>query len=336
MCKKDKTKPQEDDGTFINLDFAMSQSLLQTAIELSTEVCIQERSAIKRQREKKREKEDMLRSKRLLNATKTYIDKLYYRDKYDSPACWKTPRIIDTELKKLKSDTARREELKEQIRIRWLGLGWIDCQHAWSSKGVDYSAKVLTDHLKDIIKKHRKRQVPAKPPVDLPVRKVLPLLGMVTADVLRMDANRAAEEKKLMDKAETMRDELEKSGFGDRYAEMQQRSAPKVNEALVGQRIEVLCDFEEEDGKHILVWCQGDVSGVPEVIIRDPKKSKKQRRGVKKTKTVTQRKENNNVILTWDKKYTREDEVNPTIQTLLISKWNRHTEGSWRFVLNDK
>ena len=98
----------------------------------------------------------------------------------------------------------------------------------------------------------------------------------------------------------------------------------------------MLCDFEEEDGKHILVWCQGDVSGVPEMIIRDPKKSKKQRRGVKKTKTVAQRKENNNVILTWDEKYTREDEVNPTIQTLLISKWNKHTEGSWRFVLNDK
>ena len=74
VCKKDKTKPQEDDDIFSNLDFAMSQFLLQTIIELSTEVCLQERSAIKRQHKKKRGKENMLRKKWLLNATKMYID----------------------------------------------------------------------------------------------------------------------------------------------------------------------------------------------------------------------------------------------------------------------
>ena len=166
---------------------------------------------------------------------------MYHQDKYYSPACLETPRSIDTEVKKLKSDTARREELKEQIRIRWLGLGWDDCQHAWSAKEVDYSAKVLADHLKNhILKKNSKHWVPSKSPVDLPVRKFLPLLDMVTGDILRMDANRVVEEKTLMDKAETMRDELEKKGFGDRYTEMEQQAAPKVDKALVGQQIKML------------------------------------------------------------------------------------------------
>ena len=82
----------------------------------------------------------------------------------------------------------------------------------------------------------------------------------------------------------------------------------------------MLCDFEEEDGRHILVWWQGDVSEVPEVIIRDPEKSKKQRRGVKKTKTVTPQKENKIVIITWGKKYIRKDGDNPTTETLLVGK----------------
>ena len=73
--------------------------------------------------------------KRLDGATKSYIDKLHYREMHDSAACWKTCRQVDAELKKLKSESARREALKDQIRMRVLGLGWDDCHHPWSIGG---------------------------------------------------------------------------------------------------------------------------------------------------------------------------------------------------------
>ena len=69
-------------------------------------------------REKKREREAVLHKNRLLKATQEYIDKLYYRDMYDALACWRTTKSVDFELKELKSDRAKKDALKEQIRIR--------------------------------------------------------------------------------------------------------------------------------------------------------------------------------------------------------------------------
>ena len=55
--KKNKTAaPIGEQGNFFNLDFPMSQSLLQTALQISTEVREAERNAIETQSEKKIEK----------------------------------------------------------------------------------------------------------------------------------------------------------------------------------------------------------------------------------------------------------------------------------------
>ena len=77
----------------------------------------------------------MLREQNLAGPTQAYIDKLYYRDMVDSPACWKTAKIVDREIKELKSKSAKLNAIKEQIRIRELGLGWEDWHHAWSYLG---------------------------------------------------------------------------------------------------------------------------------------------------------------------------------------------------------
>ena len=47
------------------------------------------------------------------------------------------------------------------------------------------------------------------PPVDLPTRKSLPILGTLSPDIIRRDKNRAAEEKKLVQEAEKLMKELE-------------------------------------------------------------------------------------------------------------------------------
>ena len=105
-------------------------------------------------------KEEMIKAKNMEKATEEYIEGMYYRKMYDSAACLKGDvRVVDRELKKLTSDTARYDALKENVMIRVKGLGWDWCKHAWSKNGQQYSIKELADHLKWIIKEERKRHI---------------------------------------------------------------------------------------------------------------------------------------------------------------------------------
>ncbi len=80
-------------------------------------------------------KEEMIK-KNMEKATEEYIEGMYYRKMYDSAACWKgNVRVIDHQLKKLTSDTAQYDALKENIMMRVKGLGWDWCKHAWSKNG---------------------------------------------------------------------------------------------------------------------------------------------------------------------------------------------------------
>ena len=128
-----------------------------------------------------------------------------------------------------------------------------------------FTPQQLATHLKNnIIKKHCKRQIPPKPPVDLPKRKPLPVLGTLSPNIVCRDAERAAEEIKLIESAEKLMKELEEKGFGDRFADMQQRSAPKVDMSLKGKRLEVLCRYFEEDGTSFFCWAKCTVDGMLE------------------------------------------------------------------------
>ena len=84
------TKPLGKNGTFLNLDYEMSQSLLQIALDLLSQVRADERDALEKQREKKRVKKETMLKRRLDAATREYVDKLYYREMYNSAACWRT------------------------------------------------------------------------------------------------------------------------------------------------------------------------------------------------------------------------------------------------------
>ena len=102
----------------------------------------------------------MIKANNMEKVTEEYIEGMYYRKMYDSAACLKGDvRVVDRELKKLTSDTARYDALKENVMIRVKGLGWDWCKHAWSKNGQQYSIKELADHLKWIIKEERKRHI---------------------------------------------------------------------------------------------------------------------------------------------------------------------------------
>ena len=81
------TKPLGKNGTFLNLDYEMSQSLLQIALDLSSQVRADERDALEKQQEKKRVKKETMLKRRLDAATREYVDKLYYREMYNSAVC---------------------------------------------------------------------------------------------------------------------------------------------------------------------------------------------------------------------------------------------------------
>ena len=119
-------------------------------------------------------------------------------------------------------------------------------------------------HLKDnIIRKHAKRVAPEMSPVDLPTRKALTVLGTLSPDIIRLDATKAKEEKKLIEATEGLMKELEEKGFGDRYADMQQKSAPKVDDFLVNAKLEALCEYFEEGRTPFYCWSQCTVNIIP-------------------------------------------------------------------------
>jgi hypothetical protein len=138
----------------------------------------------------RREKEEMIKAKNMEKATEELIEAMYYYTMYSSAACWKdNVRIVDSELKKITSKTARYDALKENIMIRVKGFGWDWCKHAWSKNGRRYSIKELADHLKWIIKEERKRHVviPSEPPLNVPKRIDLPVLGTEIDDIADLD-----------------------------------------------------------------------------------------------------------------------------------------------------
>ena len=116
-------------------------------------------------------------------ASESFIDALYYHEMFGSASCWMNIPSVDCELRKLKSKSAKITALKENIRIRVLGLGWEDLATPWSINGKDLTSDELAKHLKSIIKEQRKRSIPSKPPIPLPERKNLPILGTKTLDL---------------------------------------------------------------------------------------------------------------------------------------------------------
>ena len=259
----------------------------------------------------RRAKEEMIKAKNMEKATEEYIEGMYYRKMYDSAACLKgSVRVVDRELKKLTSDTARYDALKENIMIRVKGLGWDWCKHAWSKNGRQYSIKELADHLRWIIKEERKRHIviPSEPPVNVPKRMDLPVLGTEIDDIADLDKKYLANEEQFRLNADRIRRAREARGEGSMYSLLQPFSRPNVNE-LLGRRIDVLysCTLPG-DGGNVLRWCQGEVI---EVCTGRQKPT---------------------VRVLWDPMPDVEgsEESSETNVILLPSKWRKETEGGWR------
>ena len=242
-------KNSGNDGAYHRLSDEMRSSLLTFALQLAPVIRKSEKTALDKQREAKRVKQEQLRKKKMLAMQTEYAHALTYIDMFNSVACWRTKSIATTEFGKIQSKTAKLDAVKEQIRIRVLGFGWKDLHHPWSKDCVDYSPEELLAHLVDtIIPQQRSRGIPDMPTMDLPSRRDTKQLGTKTVDVEDMDRRYEAEKGETIAKAIKMRDDQEDKGESDRYEKLQPRTRPEVNESLIGVEMEQLWEYTEPDG----------------------------------------------------------------------------------------
>jgi len=291
-------------GAFLRLPKEMTESLLRLAVNIAPDVRGRERAVLDRQRESKKFKMETLRKKKLLTAQYEYAAVLTFIEMHRSDACWKDAIIAQRKFDALGSDTAKREAVKDQIRIRVNGLGWKDLHHTWSLKGVDYTGNQLLQHLfmKIIPAQDDGRVIPETSRVNMPPRKNMQQLGTRTLDVDDLDLRKYEEMEQFEQGGRELREEMEDDGLTDRYEKLQDKTRPKVDETMIDVRIEQLWEYTEDDGSVVKQWCSGVVVGV---------------------------KTQNRVLIKWDKEHIQ-DGLEITQQKLLVSKWNKHVCEGWR------
>ena len=114
-----------------------------------------------------------------------FIESLIYHTMWNSDAWWKTIREVSDGLRRVKTKSGKYVSLKDNIRIRWKGLGWMECETRRTVDGHQLTVPELASRLKVIIKMQHKQNwvVPELPTVMVPQRKNMVFLGTATRQV---------------------------------------------------------------------------------------------------------------------------------------------------------
>ena len=98
---------------------------------------------------------------------------------WDSEACWKTVSEVTAGLRDIKTKGGKVAALKDNIRIQWKGLGWMECETRWTVDGHELTIPELANRLKELIIMQQKKKwvITEKPSVLVPQRKTLPSLA---------------------------------------------------------------------------------------------------------------------------------------------------------------
>lgn len=255
----------------------------------------------------------MIERKSLDKAKEDLVEASYYWEMFHSEVCWKgNLSIVSKMLGRLKSESAKLEALKENIRMRVIGLGWKQFAITWSYKGAKRSVSELAAHLKMIIREEKKLTPPKDPALVMPKRIELPTLGTATRQLMESEASALIDEEQFRREANELRKQREARGEGSIFSVMQPLYCPELDE-LIDKRIDVLYSFVLGSGEKVLRWCQGKVIQVL------PEK-------VKPT-----------VVVRWDPMPDvkgKEDLSDETQQVLPPRKWNKDVEGAWRMDIN--
>ena len=269
-----------------------------------------------------RAKAELAKAKGLTTKSEQFIDALYYHEMYFSERRITTLSKVTAALKKLSSEAKRIEELKEQIRMRVLGLGWPDLHTPWSKGGEAFDSAHLKAHLATILTAEKTRPIPDKPPVPLLDRKALPQLGTATDAKLLLDQRAAEAAGGFEAAARAEKARREAAGIGDSHAERQPPVAPSVAAGTIvaGTRLEVLCHYNfamaVEGAEGGLMWCSATVLSTEGV-----------RKGPRSVYAPGEA-----ALVLWDANDRVEPAEEPTEGAVELkpSLFNKEKEGAWR------
>ena len=206
--------------------------------------------------------------------------------------------------------------LKENIRMRKIGLGWSWIDDSWSKGGRPFSVKELTDRLIAIISKERRlkarNQIPSHPPVNMPSRTHTVALGTTTNNVKGLDEKYLGDATKVRKSALELLRQREARGEGSLAFECQPPVQPKLT-SLVKQRIEVYTEVDVGGGKKELIWWAGEV-----LHVEDAKKR--------------------TVMISWDplEDVKGWEGGGVSVKKLGIQKWKSATKDAWMMEYIDK
>ena len=167
-----------------------------------------------------------MEEKGLNNAQKKLINAIYCYQMYFSSACVKDdPKMVTKTVKELTSDTARHRFLHRNIDIITIGfVGEFQDKYeiTCSQNGNMISFKELSDHLRRIVWEEKNMEILDNPPVRVPERREIPILGnYLTAEIRELDTRYFNQVDKFREDSEKLRQELESKGEGSTYSQLQ-------------------------------------------------------------------------------------------------------------------
>ena len=95
-------------------------------------MCKDFEKALEMKRRMRAEKVKALEDKEYEGSQKVGLDAFFLFKQYFLPACWSTKEEAQSSYDKLTTKKDKLECVKEQILIRYIGLGWEDARHLWS------------------------------------------------------------------------------------------------------------------------------------------------------------------------------------------------------------
>jgi hypothetical protein len=169
---RNKSRDQSTEtGAFHTLPEKLQDSLLAIAKKNGNKSRKQFNESLRRQCLARAEKAANAIAMKLKLTEKDLINMSYLHQQYFSPRCWKTVQQALVEFENLTSKKDKIECVKEQILIRYLGLGWEEIHHLWSKNRHQYTASELLKHLCEVvIPLQNVKEVPNQAPIQLPAR----------------------------------------------------------------------------------------------------------------------------------------------------------------------
>ena len=125
--KKTKAKERKR-GLYHGLPKELQITLFMMCMEDAPKTRKSNNNDLNRARQWRAQKEEMAKEKGLQDAKDEFIESLIYHKMWDSEACWKTVAAVTAGLKRIKTKGGKVHALKDNIQIRWKGLGWEECE----------------------------------------------------------------------------------------------------------------------------------------------------------------------------------------------------------------